>query len=128
MDPQYEDVLGEIYSFLKERSNVAVEGGVDPGKIIVDPGIGFGKTKEHNLAILNNVRTFRGLGFPVLVGPSRKRFIGDVLGNDVDHRLHGTVSAAVTAYLRGASILRVHDVKECSQALSLAGAIWKQSY
>ncbi|HDP81008.1 MAG TPA: dihydropteroate synthase [Spirochaetes bacterium] len=109
-DPVYEDVVGEVYGFLEQRSRLAVESGIDRDKIIVDPGIGFGKTMEHNYEILKNMEYFTDLGFPVLVGLSRKSLIGNLYpGAD---RLPATIALNSAAVMRGASILRVHDVRE----------------
>jgi dihydropteroate synthase len=111
--PVYDDVIDEIVSFLRERVAFAESCGVDRGKIIVDPGIGFGKRVEDNLRILRELRRFREIGPPVLVGASRKRFIGSVLSIDEPRdRLAGSLACAAVAVMNGAWILRVHDVKE----------------
>ncbi len=122
-NPEYENVMDEIYDYLEERTNMATDSGIKPEKIIVDPGIGFGKTTEHNLEILNKVYEFRMLGYPVLIGASRKSFIGNVLDLPVEERLEGSLAAAVCSVMNGASILRVHDVKETVRAVRVAKSI-----
>jgi dihydropteroate synthase len=99
--------------------------GIDENKIIVDPGIGFGKTTEHNLEILKKLSEFRVLGRPILVGPSRKSFLGKILNLEPKERIFGTVSACVSAVKNGASLVRVHDVKAVSEALKVLEAIEK---
>jgi dihydropteroate synthase len=124
-DPRYEDVVSEVASFLEERLGAAVSAGIAEERICLDPGIGFGKTVDHNLELLARLDEIVALGQPVLVGASRKRFLGRVLG-DPD-ALTGPVSAgvavAVLAYERGASIFRVHDVREHVEALTAARAV-----
>jgi dihydropteroate synthase len=124
-DPRYDDVVAEVASFLEERLAFAVEAGIPEDQICLDPGIGFGKTVEHNLALLARLDELVALGRPVLVGASRKRFLGRILG-DAD-ALTGPVAAgiavAVLAYQRGASIFRVHDVREHVEALKTAEAV-----
>jgi len=120
-DPRYEDVVREVRDFLRERVDYAVGCGIDPGRIILDPGIGFGKTVEHNLELLRRLDEICELGFPVLVGTSRKRFIGTITGVQTPkERLFGTVATTVLAYERGASIFRVHDVRANREALDVA--------
>ena len=97
--------------------------GVDEDKIIIDPGIGFGKTTEHNLQILKRLSEFKDFGCPVLVGPSRKSFIGNITGLAVNERLEGTLAAISVAITNGADMIRVHDVKECKRAAQIADAI-----
>jgi dihydropteroate synthase len=121
--PRYADLLGEIGSFLADRIRAAMASGVPEDRIIVDPGIGFGKTAEHNLVLLNRLDAFQGLGRPVCVGPSRKAFIGRVLGLPAGERLEGTIAAAVLSVSRGAHILRVHDVGAVVKAVRVAEAI-----
>ncbi|MCL4558914.1 MAG: dihydropteroate synthase [Deltaproteobacteria bacterium] len=115
--PAYDDVIADILSFLEQRTDDALQKGIDRGHIVVDPGIGFGKTPEHNLSILKHMKAFRALGFPLLVGVSRKSFIGKLTGAGVEGRSYGSVAAAVWAAANGADIVRVHDVKETRQAL-----------
>jgi dihydropteroate synthase len=122
-DPQYENVVDDIYTYLEKQTGIAVEAGIPEDRIIIDPGIGFGKTLEHNLNILNKLREFTYMGFPVLVGASRKSFIGKIMELDADQRLEGSLAAAVWSTINGASILRVHDVKETVQAIKVAASI-----
>ncbi|HAJ94988.1 MAG TPA: dihydropteroate synthase [Actinobacteria bacterium] len=122
-DPRYSDVVDEVYEYLDMRVSYAVESGISADKIIIDPGIGFGKTLEHNLAILNKIREFGSIGFPVLVGASRKSFIGKILDLPAEERLEGSIAAAVWAGVNGASILRVHDVAATARAVKIAHSI-----
>ncbi|NPV59658.1 MAG: dihydropteroate synthase [Actinobacteria bacterium] len=123
VDPHYDDVVGEISSFLRERAEAAVEAGVDPAKILVDPGIGFGKTLGHNLEILRRLKEFRSLGYPILLGTSRKSFIGRILELAEDQRLEGTAASVALGIAGGADIVRVHDVKEMVRVARVADAI-----
>ncbi len=121
-DPRYNDVIEDIKIFFKERIAVARAEGVT--EIILDPGIGFGKTLEHNLTILKRLREFTDLDLPLLVGPSRKSFIGQLTGGrPVEDRIEGTIAAAVAASLNGAAIIRIHDVLACRRALQITDAI-----
>lgn len=123
-NPYYGDVVREVREFLAERAARAGEAGVAQDKIILDPGIGFGKTLEHNLTLLKNLGAIAELGYPVLVGVSRKRFIGGITGAEAARdRVSGTVAANVLAYQRGASLFRVHDVRANREALEVAEAI-----
>lgn len=123
-DPRYDDVVREVRDFLAERAEHAVSAGVDPANIILDPGIGFGKTLEHNLELLRNLDAVAELGYPVLVGASRKRFIGTLTGvEEAGERVSGTVASTVLAYERGARVFRVHDVRPNREALEVAGAL-----
>lgn len=122
--PDYESLIEEIMDYLDKAAQAAVALGVGKNSIMIDPGIGFGKTKEHNLEILKRLREFKALGFPVLAGTSRKSFIGKVLNGAVpSERLFGSVSSCVVAAMNGAHVLRVHDVKAVKEAVSLAEAI-----
>jgi len=127
-DPQYSDVVDEIYEYLDRRASHAVKSGISADKIIIDPGIGFGKTLEHNLAILNKISEFSSMGFPVLVGASRKSFIGKILDLPVEERLEGSIAAAVWVIVNGANILRVHDVSATARAVKTAHSIMTGSY
>jgi dihydropteroate synthase len=124
-DPRYDDVVSEVAAFLEERLSFAVEAGIQEENICVDPGIGFGKTVEHNLELVARLDEIIALGRPVVIGASRKRFLGRVLGDP--EALTGPVAAgvavAVLAFERGASIFRVHDVREHVQALTAAQAL-----
>lgn len=123
-DPTYDDVVAEVRDFLHERMTSAIAAGVPRNRIIVDPGIGFGKTTAHNLKILANLEFFRPLGVPVMVGPSRKRFIGEILGIDKPRdRLMGTAAAVAACILAGVECVRVHDVAECRQVADVCAAI-----
>ncbi|MHB8894211.1 MAG: dihydropteroate synthase [Candidatus Geothermincolia bacterium] len=121
-NPTYDDVVGDISRFLLERAAYAVELGVDEGSIMIDPGIGFGKTVEHNLEILRRLEELRSLGYPVVLGTSRKRFIGSVLGRDVGDRTMGTAATVAFAIARGVDIVRVHDVREMIEVVKMADA------
>jgi dihydropteroate synthase len=120
-NPTYQDMLEEITAFFQEQITIARKEGIQ--HIIIDPGIGFGKTVEHNLQILKHLGVFKTLGCPVLVGPSRKSFIGVITNESVKERLNGTLAAVTVAVMNGANIVRVHDVKECKQAIQIADAI-----
>ncbi len=122
-NPKYKDVISEIIAFLKERVNFAQKEGVKPENIIIDPGIGFGKTTEHNLEIIKHLKEFKILDKPILLGPSCKRFIGDILNLPVDQRDEGTLSVCVISMLNGANILRVHNVCKTVRALRMAEAV-----
>ena len=122
----YEDVVAEVKSFLAARLDAAREAGVRAAGLICDPGIGFAKKLEHNLALINNLEALAGLGRPVLVGISRKSFIGKILDAEPEDRLEGTIAAAVVSALKGAAILRVHDVAEVRRALAVAESIVHQ--
>jgi dihydropteroate synthase len=121
-DPQYDDVVAEVKRFLEERMAFAVAQGVREEKIILDPGIGFGKTVAHNLELLRRLPELVALGRPVLVGTSRKSFLGKLTGRGVDERIPGTLATNVLAYERGARIFRVHDVAPSVDALTVAAA------
>jgi len=116
---EYDDIIGEISSFLAGAAQKAIEAGVKKDKIIIDPGIGFGKSAEGNFTLLKNLDRFLKLGYPIMVGASRKSFIGKVLELDVDNRLEGSLAAACYAVLNGADIVRVHDVAETKRALTI---------
>lgn len=120
VDPRYGDVRSEVLRTLREWVADAVRGGVPPDRILVDPGIGFGKRLEHNLALLRHLDELRSLGFPVVVGPSRKRFIGEILGQpSPDGRLAGTLAAVAACHAAHVSLVRVHDVNEVRQFLDI---------
>jgi dihydropteroate synthase len=125
IDPTYDDVVSEIKDFLKSAASKAVDAGVDRSSIVVDPGIGFGKRLQHNLTLLKRLGEIAELGYPVMIGPSRKSFIGALTGEPPGDRLEGTLAAAALGAAYGASIVRVHDVKETQRALAIADAIIK---
>jgi dihydropteroate synthase len=122
-DPRYDDVVDDVKAFLSERIEFAVSQGVDEERIWVDPGIGFGKTVEHNLELHRRLGELRELGRPIVFGSSRKSFIGKLTGAEVGERLGGTIASNVIAYANGADVLRVHDVGPMRQALTVAEAI-----
>ena len=123
VNPQYKDVVNEVKAFLQERLQVSVEAGIDASRILLDPGFGFGKTREHNIRLIQNLESLTELGQPLLVGLSRKSVLGQVTGNDVNARLYASIAAAVIAAQKGAKILRVHDVKATVEALKVVTAI-----
>ena len=122
-DPSYYDVVAEVRGFLGDRVEAAVGAGIDLERLCIDPGIGFGKTLEHNLAILHDIRAFHHLGVPVLVGPSRKRFIGTLTDTEVDDRIEGTAGVVAWCAAEGVDIVRVHDVKEMTRVVRVVDAI-----
>lgn len=119
----YDDVVTEVHDELAARVDGAVDGGIEPAAIVADPGLGFAKTAAQSLTLLAHLERFGDLGVPLLVGPGRKSFIGAVLGTPAADRVAGTVAACVVAYLRGARIVRVHDVAPVARALALAHAV-----
>ena len=121
--PAYDDVVDEVKAFLAERIQFAVSQGIDEGRIWIDPGIGFGKTVEHNLELHRRLGELAELGRPIAFGSSRKSFIGKLTGAEVDQRVGGTIASNVIAYANGARMLRVHDVAPMRQALTVAEAI-----
>jgi dihydropteroate synthase len=123
VEPCYEDVLREVKDFLAAQVRQGLGSGILPERIIIDPGIGFGKTLEHNLCLLRGLPELSSLGQPLLVGASRKAFIGRILNLTPDERLEGSLAAAVAAVLAGANIIRTHDVKETRRAVNIADAI-----
>lgn len=122
-DPSYGDVVDEIKAFLAERVEAAVAAGVVEDRIWLDPGIGFGKTLEHNLELLRRLGELRELGRPLVIGTSRKSFIGRIDGSDVGDRLGGTIASSILAAAEGADVLRVHDIAETVQAVRVAEAV-----
>jgi dihydropteroate synthase len=121
--PAYADVVTEIRAFLERRAAACVDAGIAAGRIVVDPGFGFGKSVAHNLDLLRDLDTITTLGYPVLAGLSRKSTLGAITGRDVDDRLAASIAAALAAAVRGARILRVHDVRETVDALAVWSAI-----
>lgn len=122
-NPQYQDLIGEIIQYLKRSIAIAESAGIASDRMIIDPGVGFGKTVEHNLELLRRLDEFKVLNKPLLLGVSRKAFIGNVLGLPVDERLEGSLAAAVIGVMKGVRILRVHDVKETVRAVKMAQVI-----
>lgn len=115
--PEYDDVVQTVLDYFEHRVEVCMSYGMDPDRIILDPGIGFGKTLEHNLQLLRNTATFKQMGFPVLIGVSRKSMFGDMLNRSVNERLPGSLAVAQFCYLQGADIFRVHDVQATNDVL-----------
>jgi dihydropteroate synthase len=122
LNPRYDDVVSDVKAFLEERLAFAVGQGVDEERVWLDPGIGFGKTLEHNLELLRRLDEIVGIGRPVAIGTSRKSFLGKLTGRDVAERLPATIATNVLAYERGADIFRVHDVAEVADALTVTAA------
>jgi dihydropteroate synthase len=121
-DPRYADVVDDVKAFLNERMEFAVAAGVAEERIQLDPGIGFGKTVEHNLELLRRLDELTDLGRPLVIGTSRKSFLGTLTGRDVTGRVPGTIATCVLALERGASVFRVHDVAEVADALKVTAA------
>ena len=119
VNPTYQNVVREVQSFLKVRADLLINEGIDKSRIILDPGFGFGKTFEHNIQLLQGLESFQSLKLPLLVGLSRKSFIRKILNGKHDDHLSGSISAAIFSVLKGAKILRVHDVKETKSALKI---------
>ncbi len=123
LNPEYKDVVNDICQFFSQRLDELHSKGIAPERIILDPGIGFGKTAEHNLQILSNIQKFRALGRPVLIGHSRKRFLGKVLGRTVDERVAGTLGLSISLAAQSTDIIRVHDVRATRDALLAWAAV-----
>jgi len=121
--PHYDSVVEQVSDFLKQRVQSLVEEGVNPSRLILDPGFGFGKTLQHNLQLLNHISDFCELGYPVLVGLSRKSMFAEILDKPVDQRLFGSLSAAAIAAYQGACIIRAHDVQETRDAVLVVNAL-----
>ncbi len=117
--PNYCDVLTEVMDFFQQKVDNCLLAGIEAKNIILDPGIGFGKTLEHNLILLKNINKLKFLGYPILIGVSRKSMIGEILNAEVEDRLYGSLAIAQFAYTQGADILRVHDVKATSDVLKI---------
>jgi dihydropteroate synthase len=122
-EPHYEDVVGEVRSFLAERVEAAQAAGIPRERLCIDPGIGFGKTLDHNLSLMRHIGGLGTVGRPILVGPSRKSFIGRLTEADVDQRMPGTAGAVAWLAANGAHVVRVHDVPEMLQVVRVVGAI-----
>ena len=123
INPQYNDVVSEVKAFLQQRLALCEAAGIVKNRILLDPGFGFGKTRTHNISLIQHLASFTSLGQPLLVGLSRKSVLGEVTGNDVDARLYASVAASVVSAMVGAKILRVHDVKATVEALKVVSAI-----
>jgi dihydropteroate synthase len=124
-DPKYGDIMGDIREFLQERLDFAQSKGVPRENMIIDPGIGFGKTLEHNYEIIRRLRELKELNLPILIGTSRKSFIGSTLGLDVNERLEGTLATITMSIINGADIIRVHDVMEAVRTAKMTDAIYR---
>ncbi len=125
-DPRYDDVVREVREFLEERVAAAEAAGIERGRLCVDPGIGFGKTLEHNLLLLRHIEGVRVPGVPMLVGPSRKAFIGRLTGAEPHDRLGGTAGAVAWLAAKGVEVVRVHDVREMRQVVAVVDAIARE--
>jgi len=126
-DPQYGDLLGDIKTYLKDSIQMALDAGVERSAIAVDPGIGFGKTVDHNLSLIKNLAYFKDLDCPIVIGASRKSFIGKLNGDiSASDRLPGSLAAAILAVQNGANVIRCHDVAETKQALKIVRSIDKR--
>lgn len=123
LKPVYGDIIEEIKAYLVSSIKSAQDAGIDPGRIIIDPGIGFGKTSQHNLAILKKLSCFKALNMPIMIGTSRKNFIGEITGKGVSERKFGTAATVASAILGGANIVRVHDVHEMRDVALIIDAI-----
>jgi dihydropteroate synthase len=123
VNPQYEDVVVEVKAFLEDRLRASIHAGIGRERILLDPGFGFGKTRAHNITLVQQLESFATLGQPLLAGLSRKSLLGQVTGNDVDERLYASIAAAVIAAMKGVKVIRVHDVKETVEALKVVAAI-----
>ncbi|MBI1174711.1 MAG: dihydropteroate synthase [Sideroxydans sp.] len=122
-EPNYQDVMSEVMTFLRMRIAMVQAAGIARERIVIDPGFGFGKTLAHNIALLQGLEAFAGLGVPLLAGLSRKSMLGAITGQDVAHRLPASVAAALLAVQRGARIVRVHDVRATADALKVWNAV-----
>jgi len=127
-NPRYEDVVREVRAFLAARAASCIAAGIDASRICIDPGIGFGKRLEHNLALLANLPALAELGYPVLVGVSRKSLIGMITGRPAENRLPGSIALAALAVERGASIIRAHDVSETVDAVKIAAELVRRGH
>ena len=122
VDPRYDDVVSDVKAYLAERLALAVDAGISEDRVVLDPGIGFGKTMDHNLELLARLDELTELGRPVMIGTSRKSFLGRLTGREVDERLAATIASCVVAFERGATWFRVHDVAPVQDALLVAAA------
>lgn len=122
-DPQYTHVVTEVMDFLQQRLNVVQNAGISRDRLLIDPGFGFGKSLQHNLELLRHLDDFMSIGIPVLAGLSRKSMLGAITGNEVGQRIHESVAAALLAVIKGARIVRVHDVKATRSALAVYTAL-----
>jgi len=122
-NPEYKNIVSEVKDFLEQRIHAAMAAGISKDRLIIDPGFGFGKTLQHNLTLLNQLDHLTTLGVPILAGLSRKSMLGTITGNSVDRRIHESIAAALLAVVKGAKIVRVHDVKASKDALAIYNAM-----
>ena len=122
-DPHYEDVVTEVFEFLLHRTKICLSAGIVKQRLIIDPGFGFGKTLAHNVSLLRSLKNLTDLGFPVLVGLSKKNMLGELLGKPITNRQAGSLALAVWAVTQGVKILRVHDVDATRDALKVIAAV-----
>jgi dihydropteroate synthase len=122
-NPVYDDLIKDIRNFFLKQCNIAKENGIKKNHIILDPGIGFGKSFEHNFTVIRRLNEICDLGYPVMIGPSRKAFIGDTLGLPLNERIEGTLATVVAGIMNGAKIVRVHDIKEVKRAVKVTEKI-----
>ena len=127
LNPHYDDVVNEIKAFLQARVQVCLEAGIASSRLLIDPGFGFGKTVEHNLQLMKQLQVFTELGYPVLVGVSRKSLIGQVLNKPVTERLYGSLALAVLAVSKGVAVIRTHDVAATVETLKMTHAVLQQT-
>jgi len=127
LNPHYDDVVNEIKAFLQARVQVCLEAGIASSRLLIDPGFGFGKTVEHNLQLMKQLQVFIELGYPVLVGVSRKSLIGQVLNKPVTERLYGSLALAVLAVSKGVAVIRTHDVAATVETLKMTHAVLQQT-
>ena len=125
VDPQYQEVVKEVADFLAARLKAAEQAGIARERIVLDPGFGFGKRTEHNLTLLNHLSSLQLSGLPLLIGLSRKSVLGQVVGLSIDERIHASIAASVVSVMKGANIVRVHDVKPTVDALNIVSAVMK---
>jgi len=128
INPQYQNVLSEVNAFLADRLQITIKAGIGIDRILLDPGFGFGKTRAHNILLIQQLECFAELGQPLLVGLSRKSVLGQVAGGDVNERLYASIAASTIAAMKGAKILRVHDVKETKEALKVVSALLYENH
>ena len=123
VDTQYQEVVKEVADFLAARLKAAEQAGIARERIVLDPGFGFGKRTEHNLTLLNHLSSLQSSGLPLLIGLSRKSVLGQVVGLSIDERIHASIAASVVSVMKGANIVRVHDVKPTADALKIVSAV-----
>jgi dihydropteroate synthase len=122
-NPDYNNLIADICSFFSNQVDLAISAGIKKDQIILDPGIGFGKTMDHNFKLIQQLNQFLSLGFPLMVGPSRKSFIGNFLNVDINERIEGTAAVVVASIMNGARIVRVHDIKEIKRVVQVVDKI-----